>query len=236
MSETFYEDSVDEMDLDEDPAITYGRLVLLADVPREAVDSIVHQLENEEEDTQNEALEEVETEKELRLVEEDAGYKRLTYKAYEPENIKKFIQLMQEEGATVAKHAKSCFIPRSTAYEILKQRNESDGTVIPTGCKKKPSKIGGAVKANNCKIKQEHTEFLVDLVDKNPCVTVNQAREELCQLFEDLDISASGLSKHMKEKIRLSLKDARTYNMERDALRTTKLRFNIITEWKAALV
>lgn len=90
------------------------------------------------------------------------------------------------------------------------------------------------MKANNCKITQEHSDFLVDLVDKNPCVTVSMAREELCKLFHDLDISESGLRKHMKEKVRLSLKSPHTYTMERDAARTIKLRFNIIIEWKAA--
>ncbi|KAG0739549.1 hypothetical protein G6F16_011575 [Rhizopus arrhizus] len=139
-----------------------------------------------------------------------------------------------EEGGSVAKHAKTCFIPRSTAYEILKQWNNGDGTVIPKDCEKRTSKINGAVRANNVKLKQEHTDFLVELVDKNPYVTVDIAREELCRLFSDLEISASGLSKHMKEKVRLSLKTPHTYTMERDAPRTIKLRHQIITEWKAA--
>ncbi|RCH99777.1 hypothetical protein CU098_010624, partial [Rhizopus stolonifer] len=106
----------------------------------------------------------------------------------------------QEKGGSVAKHAKTCFIPRPTAYEILKQWNNGDRTVIPKGCEKRTSKINGAVRANNVKLKQEHTDFLVELVNKNSCVTVDMAREEFCRMFSDLEISASGLSKHMKEK------------------------------------
>jgi hypothetical protein len=44
MSETYFEVVIDEMDVDEDPAFTYGKLVLLADygtVPQEAEDSVV---------------------------------------------------------------------------------------------------------------------------------------------------------------------------------------------------
>lgn len=88
-------------------------------------------------------------------------------------------------------------------------------------------------KANNIKIKEEHTRFLIGLVDSNPCVTVSMAKEELCKLFEDLQISESGLRKHMTEKIRLSLKNSSLYTMDRDTNRTIGLRYKIITEWKA---
>ncbi|KAI8094820.1 uncharacterized protein B0P05DRAFT_461771, partial [Gilbertella persicaria] len=154
---------------------------------------------------------------------------------YGPENIRRFIELVQEEGGSIVKHAKTCLIPRSTAYETLKQWNESDGTVIPVGCIKRPSKVNKFVpKANNIKIKEEHTRFLSCLVDSNPCVTVSMAKEELCKLFEDLQISESGLRKHMTEKIRLSLKNSSLYTMNRDTNRTMGLRYKIITEWKAA--
>jgi hypothetical protein len=138
--------------------------------------------------------------------EDNDSNKALSYKAYGLENIKQFIHLMQEEGDSVAKHAKACFTPRSTAYEILKQWNESDGTVIPVGCMKRPSKKYGTSKTNNAKLTQKHTQFLISLVDQNPCITVNMAREQLCNMVQSLSISESGLRKHMTEKIRLSLK------------------------------
>ncbi|CEG78602.1 hypothetical protein RMATCC62417_13181 [Rhizopus microsporus] len=117
MNETQVEEMIEEMDLDKDPAFTYGKLLLLADdrtVPQEMEDDVVP------EDVPP-------------VPENNDSNKALSYKAYGLENIKQFIQLMQEKGGSVAKHAKACFIPRSTAYEILKQWNESDRTVIPVG-------------------------------------------------------------------------------------------------------
>ncbi|ORE06297.1 hypothetical protein BCV72DRAFT_207675 [Rhizopus microsporus var. microsporus] len=59
------------------------------------------------------------------------------------------------------------------------------------------------------------------------------AGEQLCNMLHGLSISESGLRKHMKEKIRLSLKNSSIYIMDRDVTRTIELRYKIITEWKA---
>jgi hypothetical protein len=120
---------------------------------------------------------------------------------------------MQEEGGSVAKHTKACFIPRSTACEILKQWNGSDGTAIPVGYVNRPSKNDGTPKTNNAKLTQKHTQFLISLVDQNPCITVNMAREQLCSMFQGLSIFESGLRKHMNEEIRLSLENSSIYTM-----------------------
>ncbi|KAI7889623.1 uncharacterized protein EV154DRAFT_552894 [Mucor mucedo] len=56
----------------------------------------------------------------------------------------------------------------------------------------------------------------------------------LCEAFPGLEISISGLYKHIREKCALSLKQASKYTAERDAPRTLQLRFDIITQWKAA--
>jgi hypothetical protein len=99
---------------DEDLAFTYGKLLLLADdrtVPQEMEDDIVPE--------------------DVPIVPENNDSNKVpSYKAYRLDNIKQFIHLMQEEGGYVAKYAKACFIPRSTAYEILKQWNENDGLLF----------------------------------------------------------------------------------------------------------
>ncbi|ORE04351.1 hypothetical protein BCV72DRAFT_184256, partial [Rhizopus microsporus var. microsporus] len=59
------------------------------------------------------------------------------------------------------------------------------------------------------------------------------AREQLCNMFQGLSISESSLRKHMKEKIRLSLKNSSIYTMDRDVTRAIELRYKIITERKA---
>ncbi|CEG81728.1 hypothetical protein RMATCC62417_15893 [Rhizopus microsporus] len=202
------EAQVEEMDLDEDPTFTYSKLLLLADdrtVPQEMGDDIVPE--------------------DVPLVPEvNDSNKALSYKAYCLENIKQFIHLMLGEGSSAAKHAKYCFIPHSTAYEILKQWNESGGTVIPVCCVKRPSKSNGTPKTNNAKLTQKHTQFLISLVDQNPCITVNMAREQFCNMFQGLRISESSLRKHMKEKISLPLKNSSICAVHRDATRTIELR------------
>lgn len=78
--------------------------------------------------------------------------------------------------------------------------------------------------------------FLTDLIDKNPCITVNMATEELCQMLQGLRISESVLRKHMKEKVRLALKSSSIYPMDKDATRIIGLHYKIITECKAVEV
>ncbi|CEP10225.1 hypothetical protein [Parasitella parasitica] len=217
MSEPFVEQLIEHMDIDEDSAFTYGRLQMLAN------DTTVLQ-----------APKDIETYAATETHEIDESIVPESENGSDPEIENKIDEgPLHFEGNTKSKQ-QVYKAYGSTAYEILKQWNNGDGTVIPKGCEKRTSKINGAVRANNVKLKQEHTDFLVELVDKNPCVTVDIAREELCRLFSDLETSASGLSKHMKEKVRLSLKTPHTYTMERDAPRTIKLRHQIISEWKAA--
>ncbi|KAI8890610.1 hypothetical protein K501DRAFT_265605 [Backusella circina FSU 941] len=122
MSEPYMEEVVDEIDLDEDPAFTYAE-----------DEDVVPEM-------QGKFKPENETDEGSFVVAYDDNNQQLAYEAYRPESIKKFIRLLQEEGGSVAKHAKSCFIPRSTTYGTLKQWNEGDETVILPGCIKRPSK------------------------------------------------------------------------------------------------
>ncbi|CAO0794040.1 unnamed protein product [Mucor circinelloides] len=114
MSEPYMEEVVDEINLDEGPR----KLVLLADDR-----TILQKAEDEDvvPEMQGKFKPENETDEGLFIVRYDDNSQQLAYEAYRPESIKKFIRLLQEEGGSVAKHAKSCFIPRSTAYGALKQ-------------------------------------------------------------------------------------------------------------------
>ena len=62
---------------------------------------------------------------------------------------------------------------------------------------------------------------------------LEEAGIQLCESFRGLEISILELSKHIREKCALSLKQATKYTAERDAPRTLQLRFDIITQWKA---
>ncbi|PHZ09424.1 uncharacterized protein RHIMIDRAFT_299847 [Rhizopus microsporus ATCC 52813] len=180
------------MDLDKDPAFTYGKLLLLADdrtVSQEMEDDIV-------------------PEDVTPVPENNNSNKALSYKAYGLGNIKQFIHLMQKKGSSAAKH--------------------NDGTVIPVGCMKRSSNNNGTPKTNNARPTQKHTQFLINLVDQNLCITATMAREQLCNMFQGLSISESGLRKLMKKKIRPSLKNSSIYTMER----AIELCYKIITNGK----
>ena len=57
--------------------------------------------------------------------------KTKAYKKYGPEQIARFIYILQETGATVPKVAEACGIPTSSAYKLLNQFNNSNGVILP---------------------------------------------------------------------------------------------------------
>ncbi|KAI9477914.1 MAG: hypothetical protein EXX96DRAFT_484148 [Benjaminiella poitrasii] len=65
----------------------------------------------------------------IKTVSIDDGSKK--YKKYTPEQVRMFIQIMQDEGTTVPKAAVRCNIPRQSAYRLLKEFNDSNGSVLP---------------------------------------------------------------------------------------------------------
>jgi hypothetical protein len=147
-------------------------------------------------------------------------------KKYGPDQIERFIRIMQEEGLTVPQASQACGIPRSSAYKLLNEFNKSDGSTLPGTALRK-------VNRPQKKIHQQHTDFLIKLFDNEPSTTIEQAKQELCTSFEGFTISLSALHEHIKKKCMLTLKQAQKYTMERDAPRTIALRFDIITQWKA---
>jgi transposase len=150
------------------------------------------------------------------------------------DQVKRFTDILGEEGIKAPEVTEKAGIPRSTAYELLKEWNNGDGTVYPKGCRKRESKKKAAKLPGNTKLQEQRTAYLIELVDDNPCITVQVAKEELYLKFSNLSISKSGLSKHMKANCGLSLKYAQLYNLERDTARTLSLRFDVITQWKEA--
>lgn len=112
--------------------------------------------------------------------------------------------------------------------------NENDRAVILSGCIKKPFTVDVAPKARGCKIKQEHDEFLVNLIDKNACTTVSMVREENYKMFNNLNLSENSLRKSKQEKVRLYQKISHTYIMDRDNGKPFQLCYKTIAEWKVA--
>ncbi|KAG1372774.1 hypothetical protein G6F61_010750 [Rhizopus arrhizus] len=210
------ESSSDEMDL-EYAAKEYGEVIMLADAFTTTID---------DNDTINN---EIIMKDSLATVSEKKA-PSIKYKKYGKDQVKRFFELMTEEGYTVPKAAEIAGIPRSTAYELKKVWNDSDGSVYPKGCVKRESKKNPDKLKGNTKLEDKHAFFLIELIDKNPNITVMEAKEDLFSKFSDLLITASGVNKHMKGKCGLSLKESKLYTLTRDAPRTLKLRFEIITQ------
>ncbi|KAG1473867.1 hypothetical protein G6F56_000699 [Rhizopus delemar] len=141
MKEPYFGEVSDDMELDEDPATTFEKLENSDEELGNAFDCHLEKSSVNINATSSETF---------------------AYKAYEPDNIKMFLEPMQEEDAKVAKHAKMCFIPHSTAYEIPKQWNEGDGTVVPIGCIKSPSKINGQYEQTTAKLQRSRLSFLLN--------------------------------------------------------------------------
>lgn len=75
---------------------------------------------------------------------------------------------------------------------------------------------------------------MIELFDVNPSTVLEEARQNLCEHCNGLEISIPGLYKHIREKCSISLKQATKYTLERGVPRTIELRFNIDNQWKAA--
>ncbi|KAI8385694.1 hypothetical protein BD560DRAFT_384090 [Blakeslea trispora] len=121
------------------------------------------------------------------------------YKKYGQGQIERFIRIKQEEGMSVPKAAALCGIPRSTAYELINKFNAGNGTVLPGKNLKKPS-------MRPKKLFTQHSAFLIELYNQNPSTAIEEARTKLCEAFPGLEVSTSGLYKHIREKCALSLR------------------------------
>ncbi|KAG0746882.1 hypothetical protein G6F57_004815 [Rhizopus arrhizus] len=101
---------------------------------------------------------------------------------------------LQEESCLVPKAAKKASIPRSTAYRIWNEFNESGGKELP-GFKKKRSKQDN--RGRSPILIEEHTQFLIKYIDLNVASTVDLAYDELCQAFPD----ETGFNLHIMRNI-----------------------------------
>jgi hypothetical protein len=90
------------------------------------------------------------------------------------------------------------------------------------------------VKCSPNKLFPEHTVFLIDLFDTNPSITPEEDKQSLSEHFDGLQVSLSGFYKHIREECATSLKQATKYTIEQDTPRTIELRYNIVSQWKAA--
>lgn len=149
-------------------------------------------------------------------------------KKYGPDQIRRFMELVQEEGMSIPKAAVQAMIPRSSAYKLFNEYNAGTSSVMP----------GPATKGKNRgtpqKLFDEHATALTKIFDSNPSCTLGLAAVELANQFDGLTVSLPTLWEFITEKCAMSLKQATVYTAERDSSRTIELRHKIVSEWKAA--
>lgn len=103
-----------------------------------------------------------------------------------------------EKGLAVAEAARRCGIKERTAQGLVQRYNEDPEGRLPLP----KADTGG----RPSKLLEEHSRFLTNFYDERSSATLEEARTALLAEFEELDISISGLHKHLKEKLRLTLK------------------------------
>jgi len=211
----YFESKYDSMEIEE-IAIEYGDLHNLAGFEAAFDSKMETQMEHHAVDALTIEM------SELEIAKSDKKKKK-----YGPDQIRLFIQIMQEEGTTVPKAAARTMIPRSTAYKLFNEFNEGDGTVLPGILSK------GKNRGTRQKLFAEHAKFLVKLFDENPSYTLGMAIEKLALNFNGMTISPPSLWKFITEQCALSLKQASKYTQERDSPRTLDLRHTIVGSWKA---
>ncbi|KAG1206726.1 hypothetical protein G6F35_011149 [Rhizopus arrhizus] len=143
------------------------------------------------------------------LILEEEGFQlvQIKYKSYSLAQIAGFIHSLQKEGCLVPEAAKKASIPRSTAYRMWNEFNESG----------------------------KHTQFLIKYIDSNAASTVDLAHDELCKAFPGLRILVNAVYKHMRTKCNLSLKRAEILHEERDSDATIRKRKLYIEKYEAGV-
>lgn len=112
-SESIYDDSGVE-----DSVVTYGNLTLLAD----ADTPIIVKADYEDPSTDD------------NTVDKDRNARRSLsgkYKMYDEGDVRRFINIMEEQRPAITEAARECNIPRSSAYKLISKWNAGDRSVLP---------------------------------------------------------------------------------------------------------
>jgi transposase len=116
--------------------------------------------------------------------------------------------------------------PRTAQDYVKKYREDQEQRVPVPGGDRSHSRGG------NRKLFDEHTIFLIKFWDEKPSATLEEARQVLAIEFEGLDITLSGLRKHVIKHCRLTLKKLEKLPARRVSDDILDLRRKMVLEWK----
>ncbi|KAG1463098.1 hypothetical protein G6F56_005364 [Rhizopus delemar] len=151
------------------------------------------------------------------------------YKHYKNAEKEKLFYLVNEKGMSVRAAVLSLNISVRTAQGWVAKNNKAPQEYIQraTG--------SGRPVGRPPTLTDEHKDFLIEWADKNiDSVTLDDMLEVLTDRFGKLDISKSGFNKFVKDKCKITFKQARLQSVERNSPEKIEERYQWVKRWAEA--
>ena len=148
------------------------------------------------------------------------------YKHYKDAEKEKLFYLVDEKGMSVRAAALSLNINVRTAQGWVAKNNKAPQEYIQraTG--------SGRPVGRPPTLTDEHKDFMIEWADENiDSVTLDDMLEVLTDRFGKLDISKSGFNKFVKDKCKITFKQARLQSVERNSPEKIEERYQWVKRW-----
>jgi transposase len=210
---------VEAMEIDE---------VLLEEFSQEEKDEV--EKKAEERENSNKDFEKMSTSSRIEVfsnaltVKSNVKKERSTYRSYSSDQISRFLSLVIEQ-VPVKDAAADAGINKSTAYRFKKQWEEFY-TIAP-------SKKRGPSKGTNAIMKEQHTLFIISIVNSYAPTTLEQMRRKLLKEYPELKVSKTAFYNHVRQHCALSFKRLEKLPEKRDSEEVRLKRREAVLEWMA---
>ncbi|KAG1255894.1 hypothetical protein G6F68_010039 [Rhizopus microsporus] len=148
-----------------------------------------------------------------------------TYRRYKPEDKEQFFFLIYEKNMDIREAARALKMPETTAQSWYKKESENPEEEI--GRKKGSGRPVGRPSA----LREEHEQFLKELIDDKPSLVLEEMMDSLTSKFVDLSISKTALYNFVTKKCRISLKKAHFHSVERNSPEKIQERYDWVVRW-----
>ncbi|KAG1436354.1 hypothetical protein G6F56_013593 [Rhizopus delemar] len=116
-------------------------------------------------------------------------------------------------------------MPETTAQSWYKKESQNPEEAIE---RKKGS---GRPVGRPPTLREEHEQFLKELIDDKPSLVLEEMMDSLTSKLEDLSISKTALYNFVTEKCRISLKKAHFHSAERNSSKKIQERHDWVMKW-----
>lgn len=121
--------------------------------------------------------------------------------------------------------ARALKMPETTAQSWYKKESQNPEEAIE---RKKGS---GRPVGRPPTLREEHEQFLKELIDGKPSLVLEEMMDNLTNKFEDLSISKTALYNFVTERCRISLKKAHFHSVERNSPEKIQERHDWVLKW-----